>query len=1252
MIEYFEGPSCHKHDHGHIPAMESVKFTVAQYYTSLLSQFMRHKNNQRIHVSAEDRERWDNKSDSTSLDELEQELLEQIDALRNEIPTAVSQLTNDLGFVTESNLYDYGFITKNTIGQYIKNISGITSTDLDNALRKYYTGDYIDNVFAKKGENDGIDKTAVNELIRAYMNSAILWYKNNTNNPVRLGDVVEMSGGSATYTAGDGIGINADNVISQTYATSNTIGGIKTGYSDNNTSRTYGVRINPAGNAYVNVPWEKGEGGESTGGEQRMYFLNYEHGVTPTAPVVNDYNASLDQFVAASNTWISTNTNPGDNQDTWAMWVWFLNGVPTSISGPAKIYNYTSGGGGSNGEDGEEIEWIYTQSATKFDATTINTLEEALQAYSGTTRITTSANIGGRTWYNHPSGISESLPYEYAAYRPSTNNSNGDRIWGQVGFTGPVLWSAYGEKGMDGDGVEYIFYANNVNSIPAGQYPNEWAASQQDEYTGPEETSQWQDNPYDLEQLGAGAKQWVSIRKKTLNEVSGIMEWGTFSIPALWSYYAKDGIVNGYIVDLSNENLPVGTDEDGYVQSYSGRTSVQVYKNGIKVQPSGFTVTIGNPYRSDGVTVSSSQVTTTVGADSIQVTLSNISNFSGKNLFIPIQVQISDTDLDNPTYNIVLTLYGIAVGQPGASIELKTSASVIKTNYSKTIASPSTITAWCQIVSNNTDGYEAVNYYPAEWQSSKFWFEYYYNDDTSNKISLRTNDPITINKNADSLTILMYYNGAQYTLIDSETIPIVRDGMPGIAGASAINYQINVLSNTVEFSEEDNSYSGKVRFTIYKREGNNDPVEITNDGEESILISVGGDEEGYDYDRDSWSIVTRGSNPQNRYVLIQLMDLYEQYILASAVVPFIMKGEKGEKGDPGDSTVQSITGVVIRTGVYNNNTKYSSGELPSDDGVKYKDVVYYNEDYYVVRQGIQDGFTTGNLPTNADYWQIITPSSDTIYDTLLAKHAFIENLTSRELVITDDNNNPVAGMTRGTAVPGDSSALNNITRGNVRIWAGDPTATGVANLNTCPFYVTDEGYLKANNANIVGVIYAREGYFSGEVNVGSGKIVLNSDGSGHIANGSISWDANGNVVIKGAVIKGSTIEEDNIDWVSVYNNIEATGIQFYDKTSNYVSAQVYITNSSEYDIEGAEVRVFVDGQNMNWEMPVPGMNQFHVLKNGTAVVDVSQMSIEGYNTSASIDTTTVQVQIVLPISSTTDGSYRIKTFNANDLNIN
>lgn len=1091
MIEYFEGPSCHKHDHGHVPAMESVKFTVAQYYTSLLSQFMRHKNNQRIHVSAEDRERWDNKSDSTSFDELEQELLEQIDALRNEIPTAVSQLTNDLGFVTESNLYDYGFITKNTIGQYIKNLGGITSTDLYNALSKYYTSEYIDNVFAKKGENDGVDKTTVNELIRAYMNSAILWYKNDTNNPVRLGDVVEMSGGigpSVTYTAGNGISINDNNVISQTYATSNTIGGIKTGYSDNNTSRTYGVRINPAGNAYVNVPWEKGEGGESTSGEQRMYFLNYEHGVAPSAPVVNDYDASLDQFVTAGNTWISTNTNPGDNQDTWAMWVWFLNGVPTSISGPAKIYNYTSGGGGSNGEDGEEIEWIYTQSATKFDAATINTLEEALQAYRGTTRITTSANIGGRTWYNHPSGISESLPYEYAAYRPSTNNSNGDRIWGQIGFTGPNLWSAYGEKGMDGDGVEYIFYANNTGSIPVGQYPNEWAASQQNEYTGPS-GSLWQDNPFDLELLGAGAKQWVSIRKKTLNETSGLMEWGKFSEPTLWAYYAKDGVVNGYIVDLSNENLPVGTDENGLVNSYTGNTTIQVYKNGIKVPSSGFTVTIGNPYRSDGQSVSSSQVTTTpaknvpisgAGADNISVTLTNITDFSGKNLFIPIEVQIADEDLGNPTYNIILTLYGIAVGQPGASIELKTSASVIKTNYSRTIASPSTIDVWCQIVANNTSGYDVTNYLPTAYNTSKFEFRYYYDNNSSNSVFLYGEDYITVDKTKTSLTVLMYYrySGTSTILVDQETIPIVSDGAPGISGASAVNYQINVLSNTVEFQEENNSYNGEVRFTVYKREGNGDPVEIINDGEESILVSVGGNEEACGYDRDSWSIVTRGSNPQNRYVLIQLMNLDEQYVLASAVVPFIMKGQKGEKGDPGDSTVQSISGTIMRISNYDSSVTYSSGDVPDSNGIYYKDVVYYNGNYYSVKEGISGGFVSGELPTNSDYWQVFVLSEDAFYNNLIAKNAFIEYLTAREIVVTDNNNNPVAGITHGDAVSGNSKLLDGIKRDNIRIWAGDPTANGVNNLNACPFYVTDAGLLHANDAEIRGTVVATSGSFT------------------------------------------------------------------------------------------------------------------------------------------------------------------------------
>lgn len=1095
MIEYFEGPSCHKHDHGHIPPMESVKFTVAQYYTSLLSQFMRHKNNQRIHVSAEDRERWDNKSDSTSFDELEQELLEQIDALRNEIPTAVSQLTNDLGFVTESNLYDYGFITKNTIGQYIKNLGGITNTDLYNALSNYYTREYIDNVFAKKGENDGVDKTTVNELIRAYMNSAILWYKNDTNNPVRLGDVVEMSGGigpSVTYTAGNGISINSSNVISQTYANSNTIGGIKTGYTDNNASRTYGVKLNGAGNAYVNVPWEKGEGGESTSGEQRMYFLNYEHGVAPSAPVVNDYDASLDQFVTAGNTWISTNTNPGDNQDTWAMWVWFLNGVPTSISGPAKIYNYTSGGGGSNGEDGEEIEWIYTQSATKFDAATINTLEEALQAYRGTTRITTSANIGGRTWYNHPSGISESLPYEYAAYRPSTNNSNGDRIWGQIGFTGPNLWSAYGEKGMDGDGVEYIFYANNTGSIPVGQYPNEWAASQQNEYTGPS-GSLWQDNPFDIELLGAGAKQWVSIRKKTLNETSGLMEWGKFSEPTLWAYYAKDGVVNGYIVDLSNENLPVGTDENGLVNSYTGNTTIQVYKNGIKVPSSGFTVTIGNPYRSDGQSVSSSQVTTTpaknvpisgAGADNISVTLTNITDFSGKNLFIPIEVQISDEDLGNPTYNIILTLYGIAVGQPGASIELKTSASVIKTNYNRTTASPSTVDVWCQIVANNTSGYDVTNYLPTAYNTSKFEFRYYYDDNSSNSVFLYGEDYITVDKTKTSLTVLMYYrySGTSTILVDQETIPIVSDGAPGISGASAVNYQINVLSNTVECWQNTDAggyyKQGSVSFSVYKTEGGNAPVEIVDQSDEIVYADMDGNTEVYYQNNpDCWRIYTTRPQPVNqfKYTLIQVKSQTET-VLASAVVPFILRGEKGEKGDSGDSTVQSISGTIMRISNYDSSVTYSSGDVPDSNGICYKDVVYYNGNYYSVKKGKSGGFVSGELPTNSDYWQVFVLSEDAFYNNLIAKNAFIEYLTAREIVVTDNNNNPVAGITHGDAVSGNSKLLDGIKRGNIRIWAGDPTANGVNNLNACPFYVTDAGLLHANNAEITGTVKATSIY--------------------------------------------------------------------------------------------------------------------------------------------------------------------------------
>jgi len=76
------------------------------------------------------------------------------------------------------------------------------------------------------------------------------------------------------------------------------------------------------------------------------------------------------------------------------------------------------------------------------------------------------------------------------------------------------------------------------------------------------------------------------------------------------------------------------------------------------------------------------------------------------------------------------------------------------------------------------------------------------------------------------------------------------------------------------------------------------------------------------------------------------------------------------------------------------------------------------------------------------------------------------------------------------------------------------------------FLVTHGGLLIANNAIIRGTIYANDGEFNGTVKIAGGKILLNKDGSGQLADGNIKWDATGKPVFNGVVT--STDDDGNI----------------------------------------------------------------------------------------------------------------------------
>lgn len=100
---------------------------------------------------------------------------------------------------------------------------------------------------------------------------------------------------------------------------------------------------------------------------------------------------------------------------------------------------------------------------------------------------------------------------------------------------------------------------------------------------------------------------------------------------------------------------------------------------------------------------------------------------------------------------------------------------------------------------------------------------------------------------------------------------------------------------------------------------------------------------------------------------------------------------------------------------------------------------------------------------------------------------------------------------------------------DVAFWAGGKLEQAILTVmrfrNDPNYQPTDKEW--ENMANFVvahggdvflrGYIYALGGYFRGKVEIANGKILLNEDGSGQLANGNIKWDAEGNPEFVGKV---------------------------------------------------------------------------------------------------------------------------------------
>lgn len=235
-----------------------------------------------------------------------------------------------------------------------------------------------------------------------------------------------------------------------------------------------------------------------------------------------------------------------NNKYTWTMdppqgdpekgiWVW--QSIQTvysdkSTSGWSEPFRLT-GADGKDGNDGNDIEFVYK--------ITQNNSAPTLPANSNRDDYTEPNN----GWYDNPQGVSETWQYEWIAQRTKPAAKAGTGNWGN--WQGPTLWSKWGEKGMDGDGYEYIYYRTQAENIapdtPVAANNTDDEARPQAFINGVAQTTTspggmyWTDDPQGVrENL---MFEWVSVRKKT----DGV--WSAFQKPAIWAKWGETGLSGG-----------------------------------------------------------------------------------------------------------------------------------------------------------------------------------------------------------------------------------------------------------------------------------------------------------------------------------------------------------------------------------------------------------------------------------------------------------------------------------------------------------------------------------------------------------------------------------------------------------------------------------------------------------------------------------------------------------------------------------
>ena len=216
--------------------------------------------------------------------------------------------------------------------------------------------------------------------------------------------------------------------------------------------------------------------------------------------------------------------------------------------------NGTNGYNGTDGADGNGVEFIYT-------------LVRDMAAFNNLSTPVAPLGEGEddipEGWEDHPQGIGYHRPVDvtclpadnsqtevlFAIEAASVRVYNGaTKQWDA--YSAPFIWSMWGEDGVDGDGIEYIFCVTAEDSI--GAFANEipltaeavtqlGASYQVNDWLPLNGNGNWTDNPLDVDEQQP--YEWVAVRK-----YNGATEsWGPFSEPKVWGLWGQKTITQTII---------------------------------------------------------------------------------------------------------------------------------------------------------------------------------------------------------------------------------------------------------------------------------------------------------------------------------------------------------------------------------------------------------------------------------------------------------------------------------------------------------------------------------------------------------------------------------------------------------------------------------------------------------------------------------------------------------------------------------